>query len=47
LRERDRLAVEEDLLGAFDALAERRGLTRDEDAPLLDPTLDLPPRAEA
>jgi hypothetical protein len=44
--ERDGRSVEHDLLGPFDSLTEDRGFSADDDAPLFDPTLDLPPRTE-
>jgi hypothetical protein len=42
----DGLAVEEDLFGAFDSLAEHGRFAGDDDASFFDPTLDLPPRTE-
>jgi hypothetical protein len=42
----DRLAVEQDLLGAFDTLTQNGAFSGDDDAPFFDPTLDLPSRTE-
>jgi hypothetical protein len=39
-------AVEQDFLVALDSLAEHGWFAGDDDAPLFDPTLDLPPRTK-